>query len=387
VARRSLTSSVSLGSVPRWLAIVGIIVGSRLVSTAMLLVFANGQPENPWTDAHPDLFEFSRIWDSHWYRIVAEVGYPSDLPIDHGRVGENAWAFLPVYPMFVRGLMALSGATFAFVSVIVSTAAFAVFIVLADRLFRRIIGDRQALGALAVIAFAPVAPIFQVGYAESLGMVFLTLSLIGLVERRWWLAFVAIPLTALTRPLGVPLALTVGVLFIIALRTRRDRGVLAWLTTVAGASAFAWPALAWLGTGRLSAYLETELAWRRSYIGNKGHGWGSGWIDGAKWWFHESWPWVLGALALVVIVIAMLPATRRLGTVALAWLGSYAGYLILVLFPQSSVFRLLAPMFPLAGAVAKSRAATWIAVILGVIGQYFWVEWMWSVQGSDWTPP
>ena len=164
-------------------------------------------------------------------------------------------------------------------------------------------------------------------------------------------------------------------------------GVLAWLTVIAGASAFTWPALAWLGTGRFSAYLETELAWRRPYIGNKGHGWGSGWVDGAKWWFHDSWPWVLGALALVVIVIAMLPATRKLGTVALAWLGSYAGYLILVLFPQSSVFRLLAPMFPLAGAVAKSRAATWIAVIVGVIGQYFWVEWMWSVQGSDWTPP
>lgn len=388
MARRSLTSAVALGSVPRWLALVGIIVASRLVSTGVLLWFAHSQPENPWTGAHPDLFEFSRIWDSHWFRIVAESGYPSELPLDeHGRVGENAWAFLPVFPMFVRVLMSVTGGTFAVVSVVVSTLAFAVFIVLADRLFRLVIGDQRALGAVTVVAFAPVAPIFQVGYAESLGMVFLTLALLGLLERRWWLSAFAIPLAALTRPVGVPLALTVGILFLASLRTKRDRGILAGLTAIAGISALAWPALAWWGTGRVTAYLETELAWRRPYIGNKGHGWGSGWWDSAQWWFPDTWPWVLGSLGLVVLVIALLPSTRRLGTVMLIWLGSYLLYLVLVLFPQSSIFRLLAPMFPLAGSVARSRVATVVAIAGGVVGQYFWVQWMWSVDGSDWTPP
>jgi hypothetical protein len=218
-------------------------------------------------------------------------------------------------------------------------------------------------------------------------MMFLTLALLGIVERRWWLAALAIPLAALTRPVGVPLALTLGILFLVSLRTRRDRGILAGLTVVAGVSAVAWPALAWWGTGRVSAYLETELAWRRPYIGNHGHGWGTGWWDSAQWWFPDTWPWVLGGIASTVVVIALLPATRRLGAVFLAWLSAYLFYLVLVLFPQSSIFRLLAPMFPLAGTIAASRVATGVALVGGVIGQYFWIEWMWSVQGSDWTPP
>jgi hypothetical protein len=132
-----MTKRVSLGSVPRWLALASIIVLSRIVSTATLLWFANTQPENPWTAAQPDLVNFSRIWDAHWYRIIAETGYPTDLPFDQdGRVGENAWAFMPIYPFLVRGVMMFTSAPFALVSVVVSVLAFAGFIVVADRLLR-----------------------------------------------------------------------------------------------------------------------------------------------------------------------------------------------------------------------------------------------------------
>ncbi len=353
-----------------------------------MLWFAAGQAENPWTGAHPDLFEFSRIWDSHWYRIVAEVGYPAELPMTgDGRVGESAWAFMPVFPLIVRALMALSGAPFAYVSVVVSLAAFAGFIVCADRLFRHLVGDRAALWAVAVVAFSPVSPVYQVGYAESLGMLFLTLVLIGLVEKRWALAAIAIPLAALTRPLGAALTIALIVLVVVKWKSDSKRAYL-WLTALAAASTAAWPAIAWLVTGRMTAYLETELAWRRPYLnGESGHGWGTGWWDSAKWWFHESAPWVIVALAIVVAVIAILPATRRLGAVALSWSFGYLGYLVLVLFPQSSIFRLLAPMWPLAGAVSRSRTASIVAIGVGIVGQFFWIQWCWSVQGSDWTPP
>ena len=354
----------------------------------MLLWFANGQAENPWTAENPDLFEFSRIWDSHWYRIIAETGFPAELPIDDdGRVGENAWAFMPVYPLIVRGLMAMTDAPFAIVSVVVSTVAFALFIVVADRFFRRIIGDSASLAALAVIAFAPVAPVYQVGYAESLGMLFLAVVMVGLTERRWWLAALFIPLAALTRPVGVPLTLTIAIMAVMAWRGRSDRGPLAGLVVLAGLSAVAWPAIAWGVTGRPTAYIETEVAWRRPYIGNNGHGWGTGWWDSAVWWFHDDAPWVIGGLALFFVIVALLPATRRLGVVALAWTGSYVVYLVMVLFPQSSIFRLFIPLFPLAGVVARNRTFSIVAVAVGIVGQFFWVKWCWSVEGSDWTPP
>lgn len=376
------------GNVPRWLALVGIIVLSRLVSTAIMLWFAHSQAENPWTSAQPDLFEFSRIWDSHWYRIIAETGYPSELPVgDEGRIGENAWAFLPVFPVVIRALMTLTSLPFSVVSVVASTVAFALFVFIADRFFRRIVGDSAALAAVAVIAFGVVAPIFQVGYAESLGMFFLGLILVGLSERRWWLVALAVPLAALTRPVGVPLTLALVILTLVGWRSGRDRVPLVWLTVLAGISALAWPGVAWFVTGRPTAYLETELAWRRPYVGEKAHGWGSGWWDSAVWWFHDAAPWVVGVLALVVIVVAVLPGTRRLGPVALSWSGAYLFYLVMVLFPQSSIFRLLVPMFPLAGVIARNRFGTFIAIAAGIVGQFFWVKWCWSVEGSDWTPP
>ncbi len=373
---------------PRWLALALIIVLSRLVSTAMMLWFAAGQPENAWTAAHPDLFEFSRIWDSHWYRIIAETGYPSILPMgDDGRIGENAWAFLPVFPTLVRLLMALTGSPFSIVSVVVSTVAFAGFIIAADRFFRRILGESASLAALTVIAFSVVSPVFQVGYAESLGLLFLALVLVGWTEERWWLVALFLPLAALTRPVGVPMAIAAAVMTVVTWRSGRDNRAKVALTALAGLSAAAWPAIAWWVTGRPTAYVETELAWRRAYLGEKGHGWGTGWWDAAVWWFKDGAPWVIGALALLVIVVASLPATRRLGLVALAWSGSYLFYLVMVLFPQSSIFRLLVPMFPLAGVVARNRKATIATVLLGVVGQFFWVKWFWSVEGSDWTPP
>jgi hypothetical protein len=354
----------------------------------MMLWFANGQAENPWTAEKPDLFEFSRIWDSHWYRIISETGYPSQLPIgEDNRVGENAWAFMPVYPILVRVGMGLTGAPFALVSVAISTLAFAMFVVVADRFFRRIVGDSASLSALAVIAFSPVAPIYQVGYAESLGMLFLVVVMVGLAERRWLLTALFIPIAALTRPVGVPLALTVAIIAVLAWRGRDDRGPLASLTVLAGLSATAWPVIAWWVTGRPTAYIETELAWRRPYTGDVGHGWGTGWWDSAVWWFHDGAPWVIGALALVAVIVAFLPATRRLGVVALAWTVSYVVYLVMVLFPQSSIFRLFIPLFPLAGVVARTRTLSLVAVAVGIVGQFFWVKWFWSVEGSDWTPP
>jgi hypothetical protein len=354
----------------------------------MMLWFANGQTENPWTAEKPDLFEFSRMWDSHWYRIIAETGYPTELPTDDkGRVGENAWAFMPVYPFLVKMLMAWTGFPFALISVIVSTLAFAAFIIVADRFFRRIVGDSASLAALAVIAFAPVAPIYQVGYAESLGMLFLAVVLVGLAEKRWWLVALFIPLAALTRPVGVPLALTVFIVAVLAWREQLNRSALAGLVGLAGLSAIAWPAIAWFVTGRQSAYLETELAWRRPYTGNDEHVWGTGWWDSAVWWFEDGAPWVIGALGFVALVVAALPATRRLGAVALAWTASYVFYLVMVLFPQSSIFRLLVPIFPIAGVIARNRSLSLVAVIIGIVGQFFWVKWFWSVEGSDWTPP
>ena len=58
-------------------------------------------------------------------------------------------------------------------------------------------------------------------------------------------------------------------------------------------------------------------------------------------------------------------------------------------FQQSVTFRLLIPMFPLAGALAvpRSRVYRVVLVTLFIVGQWVWCYYCWWVDGTDWTPP
>ena len=95
------------------------------------------------------------------------------------------------------------------------------------------------------------------------------------------------------------------------------------------------------------------------------------------------------ALVVAFALVLFTPLVKRLGVDLRLWLASYALYLLAVFFPQSSTFRLLAPMFPILGALAipKNKAYRVALVVLSVAGQWVWLEWCWRVNGADWTPP
>jgi hypothetical protein len=149
-------------------------------------------------------------------------------------------------------------------------------------------------------------------------------------------------------------------------------------------------------TGHSGAYTETELSWRASYTG-----WGglvplTPWFEGARWWFNTWWhlPVWLGYLTLVVLLAAFaaflfLPAARRLGLELRLWLASYGLYLLAVFFPQSSVFRILLPMFPALGVIAAPRALWYRVgmVVVFIAAQISWLLLAWTIGDYDWTPP
>ena len=64
------------------------------------------------------------------------------------------------------------------------------------------------------------------------------------------------------------------------------------------------------------------------------------------------------------------PHVRRLGVELRLWSASYLLYLLLVFFPQSSIFRLLVPLSPLWGAFALPRSTAWRIGVLaaGLVG-------------------
>ncbi|MGO4692207.1 hypothetical protein [Glaciibacter sp. 2TAF33] len=383
---------------PWWARVIVIWVLSRAVTTTMVLALASVQGPNPWTGAKPTYPQFANIWDGRWYNIVAVAGYPSVLPVTvTGQVSENAWAFMPGYPAVVRLLMELTGTQWDPVAVFVSLAFSLGTALLLYRLMRRMLPGQTAMFAVVLFCVAPLSPILQFGYAESMYLFFLTLALYLLLQRRYVLLFPVITVMALTRPSGLAFALAMALHVGHRWYTRRldpfpvgERVLSASVAVFSGVMGLAWPLIAWLVTGSMSAYTDTELAWRAPYIGYTELVPFTAWFQGGMWWLGMP----LGIVAVVALVLAFVlamltPAVRRLHIDLRFWIVSYALYLLAVFFPQSSTFRLLMPMFPLLGAVAQPRSPVYrvVVVLLAVAGQWGWLLICWGVDGADWTPP
>ena len=85
---------------------------------------------------------------------------------------------------------------------------------------------------------------------------------------------------------------------------------------------FSWQVIAGVVTGDSGAYLATELAWRRNWIGDTGAGFlpFDGFVQGAGFWFES---WGLGAVTGYIVLAASVagvaalllfePHVRRLG--------------------------------------------------------------------------
>ncbi|MGF4042898.1 hypothetical protein ACQW07_05845 [Paenarthrobacter nitroguajacolicus] len=399
---------------PWWVQVSLVFVAARLVSACIFMAAAIHQGTNPWFPPAPDYWNFITIWDGRWYQEAADKGYPSVLPLDaNGVVQQNAWAFYALFPFLAKGLSAVTGiGTLPSLTIIAMLAGVGAALVI-YMLFREFAGKRAALWGVIFVSAFPVSPILQVPYAESLNLLLLSGSLLLVVRRQYLAAIPVVLLMCLSRPTGVPFAAMVGLLLLWRLwqhfgpsRTlpapapasaSNDDGPtpvrsllsLAALVLAAGAGALAWPAIAWATTGELTAYTRTETAWRgHDLVPFKP------WFDTGRMLFGP----VLGVLApfvftaLFVLVMVSKPV-RALGTELRLWCACYMGYLLVFLHPQTSTFRMLLPLFPLALGVAllsKSKAYRGTVVLMFVLLQIVWVVWLWAWAplpgGGDYPP-
>jgi len=388
-----------------WVRVLAVYVAARAVTTVIMLAFAAAEAQNAWTSAAPDYFTFANIWDGRWYEIVAGFGYPASLPTSDGvHVSENAWAFMPGFPGVVDAVMFVTRLPWPVAAVLVSLLAGAGAALVFHRLMRRVGLDAStSLFAVVLFCVAPVSPLFQVAYAESLYILLLVTALLLLVERRYAWLFPVVLAMAFTRPSGLAFALALGLHVVYRWVRRRtdpfplrERVLSVSLTVFSGLAGLAWPAIAAVATGSLTAYTDTELAWRAPYIGNVHLVPFTPWFQGADWWAGVMLgvPGWTGVVTLVIIlalyaVLLFSPAVRRLGVDLRFWVAAYSLYLLAVFFPQSSTFRLLMPLFPLLGAIALPRSRVYRVgmVILFLALQVGWVAICWTIDGYDWSPP
>ena len=383
---------------PWWVRVLIVFAVSRVFSTVALLTFAGAQQANAWTLASPDYGSFATIWDGHWYYIIAVVGYPADLPVTaDGHVGENAWAFMPAYPFVVRGLMALTGLPFATLAVVVSVACAAGTALLLYRLMRHSLSESTSLFAIVLFCVAPLSPLLQLAYAESMFLLLLCASLLLLVRRQYLAMLPVVLVMSFTRPGALPLALAIGLHGLLRWWHRyddpfptRERVRVAVSAAATALFGVAWLVIAGAVTGVPGAYTETELAWRAPYIGYGPLVPFTPWVDGANWWFPGGSGIVLLVVAVLAFAALMLsPWARRTSVDLRLWGVAYALYLLAVFFPQSSTWRLLMPLFPLLGVLAVPRSKVYRALLVAAFlaAQWVWLYYCWWVNGYDWTPP
>lgn len=379
--------------------IAAIYVLARLATTAIMLIVAAASPDDSRFGPDPTLADYVLGWDAQWYWTVAFSGYPSELPVDeNGVTRENAWAFMPIYAYLAN---AVGFGVWGVGALVVSLLAGYAACVALYALLRRRIEQDAALWAVAFFASAPLAALFQVGYAEALFLAFLMCALLALSARRFGWLYLLIPLMAYTRPGVLAFALLLGLYGIHRWLRRRDdplpaREVLHILAlgAIGVVVGFSWQVFAAIATGVPEAYLETELAWRRGWIpGIEGFVPFEGWILAAPLWF-SLWglPEWLGFVTLGVLVAGaagalFAPSVRRLGPEVRLWAASYILYLLAVFFPQSSTFRLLVPLSPLWGAGPRSRAGRWLTLALCLVGQGLWIAVMYGSGSTYWQVP
>ncbi len=395
------------GTLPWWGKVAAIFLASRIVTTVILAIFAVNQPISYRTGASPDYFTFATLWDGQWYWLISQSGYPASLPLtDTGQVAENAWAFLPGYPAVMWVLTLGNHLPFPIIAPLVSTVFAFGAALLFYRLMARVLPAGTALFAVVLLCTAPLSPILQVSYAESMHLFLLFAALLLLVTRRYLLLIPVAAVMALTRPSGLAFALLLLFHLInrIATRSRDPLDARSFASIVAAGITTAlagvtWPLVAWAVTGSAAAYTDTELVWRRAYIGDQELFPFTPWFQGAEWWLAraglpEGVAWAVGAVLVVVLVAGfaaflLTPAVRRLGVDLRFWMLSYALYLLAVFFPQSSTFRLLVPLAPALGALAIPRSPVYRVslIVLGIAGQIGWLSIAWWIDGLDWTPP
>lgn len=412
LARRLSRAGAHAASWPWWIQVALIYIASRLVSACIFMAAALQQGVNPWFPAAPDYWNFITIWDGRWYSEAAINGYPSVLPVNaDGGVAENSWAFYPLFPYLSRALGALTGlATLPALTVVAMVAGLGAALVV-YKLFREFAGRTTALWALTFFSMFPVSAILQVPYAESLNTLLLAGSLLLVVRRKYLGAMPVVLLMCLSRPTGVPFAAMAGLLLLhhlwkrfgrrsgagsipdsvptAAVPTLRELISLAALVVVSVAGAFAWPAIAWAVTGDPLAYTKTETVWRGADLVPF-----KPWFETGQMLFGP----VLGTLAPFVFValfalLMMSKPVRALGTELRLWCACYMGYLLVFLHPQTSTFRMLLPLFPLALSAAwlsRSKAYRGTVVVMFFLLQIVWIVWLWAWAqlpgGGDYPP-
>ncbi len=141
-------------------------------------------------------------WDALHYLAVAEHGYAK---------GSNT-VFFPLYPLLIH-VFAWVTRSDVIAAVLVSTAAFAVALLLLHRLAREELGERAATATVLLLVFSPVSVFFTAIYTESLFLALCLATFLLARRQRWGWGSLAAAAATLTHIEGVLLIAPLAIFY------------------------------------------------------------------------------------------------------------------------------------------------------------------------------
>jgi mannosyltransferase PIG-V len=191
------------------------------------------------------LFGAFAQWDSVWFIHVADFGYDS----------REITAFLPLYPLVVRGVAEVTRSTIV-AGVLVSLAAAGVGAVLLKR-----IAGGLGRDAVLLLALFPTAYVFTAVYSEGLFLALATGSFLAGLRRQSLLAGVLGGLAAATRVVG--LALLPALVILLWQRQRSWRSLAPVLLVPGGLGVYALYLHRRFGDAFAFAHAQGSTDWNR----------------------------------------------------------------------------------------------------------------------------
>jgi hypothetical protein len=146
-----------------------------------------------------------RNWDGFWYSLIAIEGYDYH---------PAATAFWPLYPWSMRLVSDIFFIRIETAGLILANVAFFLALVIFHRLVSQTWNRAVANRAIWLLAFFPTAYYFSAVYSESFFLLFCLLAYYWASGGKWWLAGLAGALAALTRNVGVLVAIPIGIVFL-----------------------------------------------------------------------------------------------------------------------------------------------------------------------------
>ena len=205
--------------------ILALYIVTRLVLTLIAVVsriILEGSPgrESYWTKSNVPWLDIWGVWDTGWYLLIAREGYENPPIGDVSPLTQKTWVYLPLYPLTIRAVSAVTGGDVFIAGLLVSNVCFLIAAFFLYRLIKLDYGVDIALRSIKYLILFPTAFVFSGVFTESLFLMLTILAFYYAQSNRYLAVGVLGLLSALTRQIGCLLILPLAYDY---LRARRFR--------------------------------------------------------------------------------------------------------------------------------------------------------------------